>query len=150
MARTVYERFVEKTAKCDNGCIEWTGSISADGYGLIRLGPDEGSRLEYAHRWSYAHHIGPIADGLVIDHLCRNRACVHPMHLQLVTTRENLLRGESFSARNAAKTHCPAGHPYDAANTYIAPRKRGRGRECRQCRAERRRRHYEKDMEVMV
>lgn len=142
MIRPAYERFAKKTVERENGCIEWTGAVSADGYGQMRLGPADGGRLIYTHRWSYEYYVGPIPDGLVIDHLCRNRRCVNPAHLEPVEIRENLLRGESFSARNAKKTHCHAGHPYDDANTYIVPGKRGR--DCRKCKAERRRRCYEK------
>ena len=74
--------------------------------------------------------VGPIPDGLYLDHLCRVRDCVAPDHLEAVTNRENTVRGENFIARQVSTTHCPQGHLYDEANTYIC----GRGkRECRTC-----------------
>ena len=107
-----------------DGCVEWGHSRSPEGYG--RLG---GS---YTHRLIYAELVGEIPDGFVIDHLCRNRICMNPNHLEAVTQAENLRRGEGISARNALKTHCPKGHEYDEENTYLRPDRPGRG--CKQCR----------------
>jgi hypothetical protein len=84
--------------------------------------------------------VGPIPRGLVIDHLCRNTICVNPDHMQVVTVRENTLRGNTFQARNLRKTHCPQGHPYDQANTYLH---RGK-RHCRICQRDANRRYYER------
>lgn len=80
---------------------------------------------------SHELHKGPIPEGLVIDHLCRNRGCVNPDHLEAVTQRENILRGEGLAAANARKTHCPKGHPYSGENLYVVPSS-GR-RQCRIC-----------------
>lgn len=102
-------------------CIIWAGRLNCYGYGKIGA--------VYAHRQAYERAIGPIPDGMVIDHLCRVHACVNPEHLEAVSNAENILRGVSPSALNARKTHCPRGHPYDAQNTYRTPR----GRHCRAC-----------------
>lgn len=81
-----------------------------------------------AHRFAYSVLVGPIPKGLQIDHLCRNKACVNPAHLEAVTQRVNLLRAPTVVAANAAKTHCPAGHAYDAVVVW-------RGATSRRCRA---------------
>ena len=88
------------------------------------------------HRAIYEKFVGPIPDGLTIDHLCRNRLCVNPAHLEPVTLAANVLRGESLPAKNARKTHCPKGHPYDETNTHIT--KQG-WRICKACNRERQR-----------
>lgn len=108
-------------------CWQWTGGISSHGYGLLSVN----GRSVHAHSWAYRRFIGPLPKGIEPDHLCRNRACVRFVgHLEAVTHRENTLRGEAPSARNARKTHCPRGHPYDDQNTYR--HKRG-GRVCKTC-----------------
>jgi hypothetical protein len=110
----------------ESGCWEWTGAITRLGYGNAYVG----GRTMLAHRAVYEALVGPVPNGLTLDHLCRNRGCVNPAHLEPVTHRENVLRGEGFAARHARKTHCPRGHPYDEKNTEWY---RG-GRYCRACR----------------
>lgn len=134
MARmTEVDRFANKIALTDSGCIEWLGGIAGSGYGHFHTTqtPTEKARDVYAHRWSYEHHFGAIPNGLHLDHLCRNRKCVNPDHLEPVTHRENTLRGVGFAAANAVKTHCAHHHEYTPDNTYID----GKGyRHCRTCR----------------
>lgn len=114
--------YVEKT----NGCWRWTSALNPNGYGRFRT--RQGAFQ--AHRFAFELGNGPIPDGLELDHLCRNRACVNPARLEAVTHRENTLRGATIAAANAAKTHCPQGHPYDGGNTYVNPRG---SRICRTC-----------------
>jgi len=99
-------------------CWPWVGSINPYGYGQARVGSRAAgtSRMVGAHRAMYEVAVGPIPDGLQLDHLCRVRHCVNPLHLEPVTKYVNGIRGESFSAINARKTHCPRGHPYDSRN----------------------------------
>lgn len=105
----------------------WPWPLSRDkGYGLTWVA----GKLVKAHRAAYELLVGPIPPGLQIDHLCRNRACVNPSHMEPVTQHVNILRGVGFAAVNAIKTHCPQGHPYDETNTKIS--KKGR-RHCRTC-----------------
>lgn len=119
-------RFWKKVVKSD-GCWDWAGMIDAkEGYG--RFGYQ--GRTVSAHRVAYELTVGPIPAGLVIDHLCRNRRCVNPAHMQPVTDRENILRGIGPTAVNSAKTHCLRGHEFSASNTRID---RLGKRNCRAC-----------------
>lgn len=137
------ERFTEKTAPGENGCIVWTASGNGAGYGAMYLA--KGKRV-LAHRWSYEHYVGPIPEGMHLDHLCRNRICVNPDHLEVVSHKVNVLRGTSPTAINATKTQCPDGHLYDEANTIL----RGGSRECKACRRERSRRYYARNRERVL
>lgn len=141
--RPAFDRFAERATLTPNGCIEWTGGLNGSGYGQfsdLRTSNRKEGKV-YAHRWSYEYFIGPIPDGLHLDHLCRNRKCVNPTHLEPVTAKENILRGVGTSALHAVKTHCPAGHPYSGENLYIHP---ARGyRVCRACGRERARLRYQ-------
>jgi len=121
-------RFMEKIERDASGCWLWRGKVHRSGYGVFSVGH---ARSQFAHRWIYQHERGPVPAGLELDHLCRVRHCVNPAHLEAVTRRENLLRGQTIPAAHAAKTRCPQGHPYDEGNTY---RFRG-SRQCRTCRA---------------
>jgi hypothetical protein len=134
--RPQLDRFAEKIALTDSGCIEWIASHNGVGYGTLTTNRRGGKVL--AHRWSYEHHIGPIPEGLHIDHLCRNTLCVNPSHLEAVPQRVNTLRGKAPTAVNAAKTHCVAGHPFAGDNLLVS---RG-SRVCRECSRRRKREAY--------
>jgi HNH endonuclease len=107
------------------GCWVWKRSVTPSGYGHLR----DSGRMQYAHRVYYERSRGVIPAGLQLDHLCRNRRCVNPEHLEPVTGHENTLRGDTIAARRKAQTHCIRGHPFDEANTI----RRGRMRACREC-----------------
>lgn len=111
------ERFSRRIRAVPSGCIEWTGTVDRYGYGQFRPGGRDSANMG-AHRWAYETHVGPIPTGLHIDHLCRNRRCVNPDHLEPVTPRENVMRGISPTSINARKTHCVAGHPLSGDNIY--------------------------------
>ncbi len=120
-------RFMRRIIKTPTGCWDWQGCKMGNGYGQLGVG----GRHYAAHRYAYEQLVGPIPEGLDLDHLCRNRACANPAHLEPVTRKENLRRGDHWGGRhNLVKTHCPHGHPYDEANTY---RNKTTGKRC--CRA---------------
>lgn len=126
------ERFFKYVRYDLNGCHIWTGAKAGRGYGVLVVGSrtDGSRRMVYAHRWAYARAKGEIPSGLTIDHLCNNPACVNPAHLEAVTQYENSMRGTCPTAMNRRKTHCPAGHAYDEANTHVDAKG---GRHCRAC-----------------
>lgn len=131
---------LERTA-----CWLWAGALTSAGYGNFY---EEPGRWSLAHRVMYEAIVGPIAGNMTIDHLCRNRACVRPKHLQVVSFQENCQRRSDslyrereqpidpdiLTAHNRDKTHCPAGHDYTATNTY---RDRVGRRYCKRCQADR-------------
>lgn len=151
MEQRVLERFLSKCDRPVDGCWLWEAGITTAGYGTLSIA----SRTHYAHRLAYEHFIGPIEDGMVIDHLCRMRHCVNPAHLEVVTNAENLRRGyvsrtgrnprpkpaprpkrvkrpkpEKREPRNfAQRTHCKWGHEWTAENIVI----RAGYRKCRLC-----------------
>jgi hypothetical protein len=113
-------------------CWTWTGATNSSGYGHLKVGVGRATTL--AHRFAYGLLVGAIPEGLLIDHLCRNRRCVNPAHMELVTNRENIQRGFSALAEVAPRTHCTRGHEMTPENCDPDPRHpRGRGR-CRECR----------------
>jgi len=105
------------------GCWEFTGTINAGGYGVIGI---QNTKL-YAHRLAYAVFVGKLDDRMVIDHLCRNRKCVNPEHLEQVTNAENLSRGEKGGVK--PKPACGRGHEFTEANTYMYRNQR----KCKTC-----------------
>lgn len=139
---TMADRLWGRVTKTES-CWLWTGYVNSLGYGRIALPRNGGPvRSAQAHRVAYELLVGPIPEGLVLDHLCRNPSCVNPAHLEPVSDRENILRGVSPSAANAAKDECAKGHRLDDANTYRHAYRRvsgavAEGRQCRACRAER-------------
>lgn len=132
MKRPAIDRFLEKVDQQDgpDGCWLWTAQLNHGGYGCFT---SESGKAVLAHRWAYEHYVGPIPDGLQIDHLCRVRHCVRPEHMEAVTQTENVRRGvsgEVNGARQLAKTHCPHGHPYSGENLYVNTKGQ---RVCRTC-----------------
>lgn len=118
-------RFEAKIEKTDT-CWLWAASCRPNGYGQFW----DGERLVSAHRFSYEAYVGPIPEGLTIDHLCRVRRCVNPAHLEAVTRAENARRSDSPPALNARKIHCVHGHEFTEENTYVAS---DGSRSCRAC-----------------
>lgn len=130
---TISERLIaRRVIDPKTGCWRYRGA-KRDGYGLIRL---NGKTIN-VHRVSYQEFIGPIPEGLEIDHVrsrgCQYRDCFNPEHLEAITKSENVRRsdaGKVNGARQRAKTHCPYGHPFDSENTRVRP---NGGRDCRAC-----------------
>lgn len=118
-------------------CWTWTAALRPDGYGAFNAG----GKAVRSHVWAWEQEHGPVPEGLELDHLCRRPSCVRPSHLEAVTHAENSRRGLAGKYQ-AERTHCPAGHAYDEANTRVRPR----GRACRACgnEADRRRRRERK------
>lgn len=109
-------------------CWVWTACKNEDGYGQFKLR----YKMIYAHRLSYTINKLSISNDLVIDHLCRNRSCVNPDHLEPVTRQENIIRGETIPSNNLTKTHCPLNHLLVPPNLVNSEAKRGR-RKCLAC-----------------
>lgn len=124
------QRVLVKVRPGDGACVETTYSLGSHGYGQVGWHGDDGRRrMTLTHRVAWIAYRGEIPDGMTVDHICRNRRCINPLHLRLLSNVDNA--SDNGMAR---KTHCPAGHPYDDANTY----RNGRGhRICRTCARER-------------
>ena len=123
-------RFHSKVIVDDvTGCAIWIAGRATGGYGRFH----HNGRTHNAHRWLYHHTVGEIPDDLVVDHLCRNRTCVEPSHMRVVTNAENTLAAGSlsFCRANMDKTHCRRGHEFSDENTATTPRGH---RACRECR----------------
>lgn len=123
VTRPVAERFWSKVQKrtephpaIGSPCWIWTAAINNSGYGSFAVA--HGKSIG-AHRWAYESTVGSVPSGMELDHLCRDRSCVNPAHLEPVTKAENVRRGLSPMAEQARRTHCPQGHPYSAENTIL-------------------------------
>lgn len=134
-----------------NSCWLWLGGKTRDGYGVLKLYKDsKWYATARAHRVLYEAMIGRIPDGLVIDHLCRNRACCNPGHMEIVTIATNVMRGTSPAAIAAQKDHCARGHKYTKVTTLWATairanKKPKRFRMCRICKRDNERRYRDRD-----
>lgn len=139
MSDTLAARFWAKVDRSggDLSCWLWRGSLSNAGHGQFRV---DGKTVP-AHRVAVLLSGRELPTGLVVDHLCRERRCVNPAHLEVVTFRENVLRGHGPTAVHAQQGSCLRGHPYTDDNTIRRPK----GRECRRCREDRERQRPPRD-----
>lgn len=125
--RPAIDRFMTKVMPHPCGCVVWAATRNNKGYGWFYS--NTAGRQVLAHRWSYEYFVGPIPDGLDLDHLCSTPYCVNPDHLEPVTHAENQRR---MGARRGGRyvTHCRHGHEYTPENSYVDPRGK---RLCRTC-----------------
>lgn len=126
---TSSQRLKRRSKKTAEGCLEWQGCLTTAGYGAIFF---EGRKRE-AHLIAYETFVGRVPKGKELDHLCRNRKCINTAHLEPVTHKENVRRGEGACAKHARKTRCVNGHPFNKKNTYVTSERR----RCRECEAAR-------------
>ena len=110
----------------ESGCLVWLGRQEKGGYGQVWWK----GKIRLIHRVSYEQAKGKIQDKMTLDHLCRVPSCINPNHLEPVTMKTNILRGNGLAGQNARKTHCNHGHPFSKENTYITTRGE---RACREC-----------------
>lgn len=115
LATDPYGRIMARIV-ADGDCL--LGPVNT-GDGYVVVWDNDKRTMVKAHRLVYERNVGPIPDGLTIDHLCRRRNCLNHEHMEAVTRHENTIRGEGPSAQHARKTHCPSGHPYDESNTRL-------------------------------
>jgi len=141
----VTERIFQRTTPGWGGCVIFTGPLNGDNYGRIKIA----GQMLNAHRQLYLDAVGPVPDGMMLDHTCHSsdaecpggkeclhRRCVNPNHLEPVTAAENNMRGRSLTAQNFLKTHCDQGHEFTPENTKPVKRLRIDGtpqRHCRTC-----------------
>lgn len=126
--KDVERRFLTRVNKTDC-CWFWTGGCRGGCRGRYGAFWYKGRQVS-THRFSYELYVKKIPKNKVIDHLCKNTKCVNPQHLEVVTTQESLLRGNSFQAKNAKKTHCPKNHAYTKENTWVSKKN---SRHCKTC-----------------
>lgn len=126
--RRIFVTQIEPRLEFVGTCWKFKGSKNHKGYGTARIGGRKG-KTKSLHRWTWEQLNGDMSKELMADHLCRNRDCCNPFHIEAVTAKVNALRGLGQGALNASKTHCPKGHPYSKENTRITY---GR-RRCRIC-----------------
>jgi hypothetical protein len=134
MSERLWARFWAKVDVGGRGdCWMWLGCRDTNGYGRFSVSPGGGAKRKLIHSHRIALQLvgREVPTGMHTDHLCRNRLCVNPAHLEVVTPRTNILRGTGLTARHAVATHCPQGHPYSGDNLYITPKG---DRDCRACR----------------
>ena len=127
------DQIMERIEVDGNGCWVWQLALNRTGYGIMKR--SRWNRSKLVHRVAYEEAVGVIPDGLVIDHLCRNRACCNPSHLEPVTQEVNIARGiDGLAVANQKRrsmTHCKRGHEFTPENTYVFP-SNGQ-RRCRTC-----------------
>jgi hypothetical protein len=143
LAARIKERVSVQDGGYETPC--WISDRAHNGTGYTKICVVDATgrkRTVYTHRAAYEVFVGPIAEGLTIDHLCRNRACCNPAHLEPTTMRENTLRGESQASIHARQTHCLRGHEFTPSNTYRMRGAHGVQRLCRTCRLEQQRASY--------
>jgi len=144
MAQDVHDR-IEKHSRTnpETGCLEWVGAKDPCGYGKVEYK----GKLWGAHRLTWVLLYGDPPEGTEFDHLCRNRACINPTHLEPVSHAENTRRGGigDTGAKERERTHCPQGHPYDEKNTRYYKNMRF----CRECGRERHRRYMKNRRETL-
>lgn len=152
-----FEEHADRYVVAENGCWHWQGHVFPTGYGTFyKREHGNGPGKNYlAHRNSYEVHVGPIPEGLVLDHTCHNndpvceegvnclhRRCINPAHLEPVTRLENIFSGKTVARVNRDKTHCPQGHEYSADNTYSDGLNK---RQCKTCRIVTQKRYYDSE-----
>lgn len=142
MIHNFTEHFLSQI-KLVSDCWWWTGAYTPNGYGKFYTGRNENKKRIFvgAHRYSYQIFKGSIPEGLVLDHLCRNKRCVNPRHLEPVTTKENVARGATPTS------FCPKGHAYEGYNLYILP---NGYKQCRDCNNDRHRRRRQELKGIVV